>query len=92
MDDVELEFEHNALELIAQKAIDRKTGARGLRGIIEESMLDIMYEMPSREEIEKCVNMSQNKDEMKKCHKGMKHHKGWKQHKDQVITNQETPK
>lgn len=55
MDDVELEFEPNALELIAQKAIERKTGARGLRGIIEESMLDIMYEMPSRDEIEKCV-------------------------------------
>lgn len=49
------------------------------------------------EETEKCVNMAQNKDEMKKCHQGMKHHKGWKQHKDQVnsskvITNQGTPK
>ena len=49
------------------------------------------------EETEKCVNMAQNKDEMKKCHQGMNHHKGWKQHKDQVnssqvITNQGTPK
>jgi ATP-dependent Clp protease ATP-binding subunit ClpX len=55
MDGVELEFEDEALELIAQKAIDRKTGARGLRSIIEETMLDIMYEMPSRDDIEKCV-------------------------------------
>lgn len=55
MDGVELEFEDEALELIAQKAIDRKTGARGLRSIIEETMLDIMYEIPSRDDIEKCV-------------------------------------
>lgn len=55
MDDVELEFEEDALELIAKKAIERKTGARGLRGIIEETILDIMYEMPSRDDIEKCV-------------------------------------
>ena len=55
MDDVELEFEQDALELIAKKAIERKTGARGLRGIIEETILDIMYEMPSRDDIEKCV-------------------------------------
>lgn len=55
MDDVELEFEDAALELIAKKAIERKTGARGLRSIIEESMLDIMYEMPNRDDMEKCV-------------------------------------
>lgn len=55
MDGVELEFEEDALELIAKKAIERKTGARGLRGIIEETILDIMYEMPSRDDIEKCV-------------------------------------
>lgn len=55
MDDVALEFEDDALELIATKAIERKTGARGLRGIIEETILDIMYEMPSRDDIEKCV-------------------------------------
>lgn len=55
MDDVELEFEDAALELIAKKAIERKTGARGLRSIIEESMLDIMYEIPNREDIEKCI-------------------------------------
>ena len=55
MDGVELEFDGEALEAIAQKAIERKTGARGLRSIIEENLLDIMYEIPSREEIEKCI-------------------------------------
>lgn len=55
IDGVELEFEDEALEAIAQKAIDRKTGARGLRSILEESMLDIMYEIPSRDDIEKCI-------------------------------------
>lgn len=55
IDDVELEFEDGALELIAQKAIERKTGARGLRSIIEETMLDIMYEIPSRDDVEKCI-------------------------------------
>lgn len=55
IDGVELEFEKEALEAIAQKAIDRKTGARGLRSILEESMLDIMYEIPSRDDIEKCI-------------------------------------
>ncbi|MBU5439980.1 ATP-dependent Clp protease ATP-binding subunit ClpX [Tissierella sp. MSJ-40] len=55
MDEVDLEFEEEALRLIAKKAIERKTGARGLRSIIEETLLDIMYEIPSRDDIEKCV-------------------------------------
>ncbi|WP_353092893.1 ATP-dependent Clp protease ATP-binding subunit ClpX [Tissierella praeacuta] len=55
IDGVELEFEDEALLAIAKKAIERKTGARGLRSIIEETMLDIMYEIPSRDDIEKCV-------------------------------------
>ena len=55
MDDVELDFEESALRVIAKKAIERKTGARGLRGIIEERMLDIMYEIPNRADVEKCV-------------------------------------
>ena len=55
MDGVELEIDNEALEVVANKAIERKTGARGLRGILEEIMLDIMYEIPSREDIEKCV-------------------------------------
>ncbi len=46
IDDVKLSFEENALILIAQKALDRKTGARGLRSILEEILLDIMYELP----------------------------------------------
>ncbi len=55
MDGVELEFEEGALVEIAKKAIDRKTGARGLRAICEEVMLDIMYDIPSRPEIKRCV-------------------------------------
>ncbi|MGF7057438.1 ATP-dependent Clp protease ATP-binding subunit ClpX [Brassicibacter mesophilus] len=55
MDGVELEIDNEALEVVAKKAIERKTGARGLRGILEEIMLDIMYDIPSREDIEKCV-------------------------------------
>ena len=46
IDDVKLTFEEDALTIIAQKALDRKTGARGLRSILEESLLDIMYELP----------------------------------------------
>ena len=46
LDDVELTFEEEALKAIAQKAIERKTGARGLRSILEEILLDIMYELP----------------------------------------------
>lgn len=55
IDNVELEFEPEALELIVDKAIERKTGARGLRSIIEEIMRDIMYEIPSNPKIEKCI-------------------------------------
>ncbi len=55
LDDVELEFEDEALSEIAKKAIERKTGARGLRSIIEGIMLDVMFDLPSRDDIEKCV-------------------------------------
>lgn len=55
IDNVDLEFEEDALKLVAKKAIERKTGARGLRGILEEIMLDIMYDIPSRDDIEKCL-------------------------------------
>ena len=55
MDNVKLEFEEDALKEIAKKAIERKTGARGLRSIIESIMLDVMFELPSREDIDKCV-------------------------------------
>ncbi|MBP3255118.1 MAG: ATP-dependent protease ATP-binding subunit ClpX [Clostridia bacterium] len=55
LDNVELEFEHEALEAIVDKAIERKTGARGLRSIIEEIMRDIMFDIPSNPNIEKCI-------------------------------------
>jgi ATP-dependent Clp protease ATP-binding subunit ClpX len=55
MDNVELIFEEEAVEEIAQKALDRKTGARGLRSIFEEIMTNVMYDIPSREEIDKCI-------------------------------------
>ncbi|KZK07075.1 MAG: ATP-dependent Clp protease ATP-binding subunit ClpX [Lactococcus cremoris] len=54
-DNVELEFKDGALMAIAKKAIERKTGARGLRSIIEEVMMDIMFEVPSHEEITKVI-------------------------------------
>ena len=55
IDEVELEFEEGALTEIAKKAIERKTGARGLRSIIEGIMLDVMFDLPSREDITKCI-------------------------------------
>ncbi len=55
MDGVDLEFEDDALDLIAQKALDRKIGARGLRSILEDTMMDVMYTIPSDETITKCV-------------------------------------
>ncbi|MBY0123990.1 ATP-dependent protease ATP-binding subunit ClpX [Bacillus sp. S/N-304-OC-R1] len=55
LDDVELEFEEEALVEIAKKAIERKTGARGLRSIIEGIMLDVMFDLPSRDDIKKCI-------------------------------------
>ena len=54
-DNVELEFEPEALDAIVSKAIERKTGARGLRSIVEEIMRDIMFEIPSNPKIEKCI-------------------------------------
>ena len=55
MDNAQLEFTDDALTVIAQEAIRRKTGARGLRSIMEDIMLDIMYELPHRNDIAKCV-------------------------------------
>ena len=55
MDDVELEFESKALDAIASKAIERRTGARGLRSIIESVMMDLMFDIPSRNDITKVV-------------------------------------
>ena len=53
MDNVQLEFESDAVEAIAQEAHRRKTGARALRGIIEELMLDLMYDLPSKKNVKK---------------------------------------
>ncbi|WP_438311237.1 ATP-dependent protease ATP-binding subunit ClpX [Sporosarcina sp. FA9] len=55
LDDVALRFEDDALLEIAKEAIDRKTGARGLRSIIENIMLDVMYELPSLDEAKECI-------------------------------------
>ena len=54
-DDAKLEFEEDALRAVAQKAIERKTGARGLRSIIEHALMDVMYEVPSLGNVEKVI-------------------------------------
>jgi len=55
LDNVELIFTDEALDTAAEEALKRKTGARGLRTIIEETLLDVMYEIPSRRDIKKCI-------------------------------------
>ncbi|MCY4644172.1 MAG: ATP-dependent Clp protease ATP-binding subunit ClpX [Bacteriovoracales bacterium] len=55
IDGVELEFEEDALEEVANIAMEKKTGARGLRSILEQVMLEVMYELPSQEKICKCI-------------------------------------
>lgn len=55
MDDVELEIEDDALNAIVELAVERKTGARGLRSIMENVMMDAMYEVPSNKDITKCI-------------------------------------
>lgn len=55
IDNVAIEFQPEALEFVAREAIRRNTGARGLRSIMENVMLDIMYDLPSRDDVEKCV-------------------------------------
>ena len=63
LDDVELSFEEEALREIAKKAIERKTGARGLRAIMENVMMDDMYELPSEEEVGTLVITKEKVDE-----------------------------
>lgn len=55
MEGIDLEFDPFALEAIVQKAIERKTGARALRSIVEEFMLDIMFELPNKKHVDKCI-------------------------------------
>jgi ATP-dependent Clp protease ATP-binding subunit ClpX len=54
-DDIELVFAPDSLDAIADRAIERETGARGLRSIIEETLMDVQFELPSRRDVEKCV-------------------------------------
>lgn len=65
LDHVELEIEEDAVSAIAKKAIERKTGARGLRSIFEKAMTDIMFEIPSREDVQKCIVTKGTIDEEK---------------------------
>jgi len=55
LEKVELEFEEDALDAIVERAIERKTGARALRSIVEDFMLDIMYHLPSKKNVKKCI-------------------------------------
>jgi ATP-dependent Clp protease ATP-binding subunit ClpX len=54
-EDIKLKFTDGAVKAIAEKAVERKTGARGLRAVMEETMLDIMFELPSQKEVEEVV-------------------------------------
>ncbi len=54
-DSIELVFTQDALKAVANKALERETGARGLRSIIEEVLLEVMFELPSRRDVQKCV-------------------------------------
>ncbi len=55
LDGITLEFKENSLRAIAEEAMNRNTGARGLRAILEETLLNVMYELPSRDDIERCI-------------------------------------
>jgi ATP-dependent Clp protease ATP-binding subunit ClpX len=55
MEGVELEFDPFAVDSIVKRAMERKTGARALRSIVEENMLEIMYHLPEKENVEKCI-------------------------------------
>jgi ATP-dependent Clp protease ATP-binding subunit ClpX len=55
LDNVDLVFTQDALEATAEEAIRHKTGARGLRTVLEDTLLDVMYEVPSRNDVEKCI-------------------------------------
>jgi ATP-dependent Clp protease ATP-binding subunit ClpX len=55
MEGIELEFDPFAIDIIVKKAVERKTGARALRSIVEEFMLEIMYNLPNKQDVEKCI-------------------------------------
>ena len=66
LDDVKLSFEDDAIKEIAKKAFDQKTGARGLRTILENLLLDVMYEIPSKEDIKEVVVTKESIDDQSK--------------------------
>ena len=73
LDGVELSFADDAVEAVADKTLARKTGARGLRAMLEKSMMDIMYALPSDEEVESCLitkEVIEQKGEPVLIHKG----------------------
>ena len=78
MDSVELEFEPDALRAIAQEAYRRKTGARALRSILEELMLDVMYELPSRKDVANCMITAEMVE--KRSTAELLWHPAWRQH------------
>jgi len=55
LENVELDFEDDALQAVVERAKNRKTGARGLRSIMESSMLDIMFTLPSMKQVKRCI-------------------------------------
>ncbi len=65
LDGVELNFDEDAIEAIADKSLKRKTGARGLRAIVEKVLMDLMYEMPSDERITSCRITKETVEEKK---------------------------
>ena len=86
MDGVALEFEEEALKIIANKAVERKTGARGLRAILEGIMLNVMYDIPSRDDVEKCIitrdTVNNNSDPILILSEGQKGRKNIKRTKE----------
>ena len=77
MEEAEIEFEDDALKLIAEKALARKSGARGLRSILENLLLDAMYQLPSKKNINKIMIDTEvvngKKDPILKSSKTKKH-------------------
>lgn len=92
-DDVELEFEEEAILVIVDKAIERNTGARGLRSIIEEIMRDIMFDIPSNPKIEKCIITKETVLEGKEPKLIINEEKTQKKHvKRKVLSNKDANK
>lgn len=89
LDEVELEFEEDAIDEIVKKALERNTGARGLRSILEEIMRDAMFEIPSNQTISKCII---TKDVVLKKEKAVLIYDGKQEKKDDVTDNEDEKK